>query len=83
MESTAINRIMALPRYLERNNIYRRNSMFAHFGIRFIDTVIRYFEAEPAAVSINYPVELYIDGKCYNGELEVRRDGTHAVRMEH
>ena len=81
MESTAINRILSLPRYLERNSIYRANSMFAHFGIRFADGVIRFFENEPAARSITYKVDLFIEGKAYDGELEIFRDGSHAVRM--
>ena len=83
MTNEAISRILDLPRYLERNSIYQANTMFPHFGIRWADRCIRAFEATPSPVSITYNVDLYIEGKRYDGELEVRRDGTHALRMVH
>ena len=81
MGNTAINRILALPAYLERHNIYLANTMFPHFGVRWADRCIRDFEAKPSPVSITYGVDLYIEGTRYDGELEVRRDGSHAIRM--
>ena len=79
MENTAINRILALPNYLERHNVYQANTMFPHFGVRWADRCIRDFEAKPSPLSITYAVDMYIEGKCYDGELEVRRDGSHAL----
>ena len=82
MTNEAINRILALPNWLERHSIYQANTMFPHFGIRWADGCIRAFEkSKPCPVSITYKVDMYIEGKCYDGELEVRRDGTHAVRI--
>ena len=81
MENVAINRILALPAYLERHSIYQANTMFPHFGVRWADRCIRDFEAKPSPLSITYAVDMYIEGKCYDGELEVRRDGSHALRI--
>lgn len=83
MENTAINRILALPAYLERNGVYLANTMFPHFGVRWADRCIRDFEAKPSPLSITYKVDLYIEGTCYDGELEVMRDGFHKLRMAH
>lgn len=83
MTNEALNRILALPAYLERHSIYKANTMFPHFGIRWADGVIRQFEATPSPLSITYKVDIYLEGKCHDGELEVRRDGTHAIRLIH
>lgn len=81
MSNTTLNRLLNLPDYLKRNLIFHAEGI--NFGIRWVDRLIRTFESNSAIAAINYPVDLYIDGTRYSGELEVRRDGTHAVHMAH
>ena len=83
MTNEALNRILALPRFLETHSIYLANTMFPHFGTRWADRCIRDFEATPSPLSITYNVDIYLEGICHDGELEVRRDGTHALRLRH
>ena len=83
MTNEALNKILALPRFLEAHSIYQANTMFPHFGIRWADRCIRAFEGTPSPLSITYKVDVYLEGKCYDGELEVRRDGSHAIRLIH
>ena len=81
MTNKAITNIIALPGYLARNMILHAEGI--HLGIRWVDRLIRAFESNAAIAAINYPVVIFIEGRKYNGELEVRRDGTHAVHMAH
>ena len=81
MSTTTLNALLALPDYLKRNLIFHAEGI--NFGIRWIDRLIRTFESNKAIAAVNYPVTLYIESVPYNGELEVRRDGSHAVRMIH
>ena len=84
MTNDAINKILNLPRYLERNSIYQRNNFSSiHFGVRWADDVIRFFDSEPAATSVVYPADIYLCGKSCDGELEVHRDGSHQIRLLH
>lgn len=79
MSSPAINALLDLPEYTRRNRIEHIHGMY--FGIRWIDKLIRYFDSETTAQSVIYPVTLWLDGRPRRGELEVRRDGSHAVRL--
>ncbi len=81
MPSNAINNLLNLPAYLKRNLIFHADGI--SFGVAWIDRLIRTFESNKAVTAVNYNVTLYLDGKPYDGELEVRRDGTHAVRLAH
>ena len=83
MTNEAVNRILALPRFLEAHSIYQADTMFPHFGIRWADKCISAFGATPSPVTITYKVDVYLECKRYDGELEVRRDGSHAIRLIH
>ena len=81
MSNTTMTRLWALPGFLKRNNIFHAEGF--EFGNSWIEGIIKSFESCEAIAGINYPVILFIEDKCYDGELEVRRDGSHAVRMIH
>lgn len=81
MSTTTINTLFNLPGFLARNNITHAYGM--HFGASWIDKLIRYFDSELAATSVNYPVKVELEGITYDGELEVRRDGSKAIRLTH
>ena len=81
MSTTTINAMFNLPGFLAQNNITHAYGM--HFGASWIDKLIRYFDSELAAASVNYPVKVELEGITYDGELEVRRDGSKAIRLNH
>lgn len=81
MSTTVINTLFNLPGFLARNHITHAYHM--PFGASWVDKLIRYFDSETAAAAVNYPVKIEIDGIVYDGVLEVRRDGTKAVKMNH
>ena len=81
MPNNVLNNFLSLPDTLKRKMIFHSNGM--SFGVGWMDRLIRYFSSEKAAVSITYPVYIYIESIRYAGELEVRRDGTHAIRLAH
>ena len=81
MSTATLNALLELPNYLKRNLIFHADGI--SFGIGWIDRLIRYFSSETSAQSVTYPVDIYIQSVRYSGELEVRRDGSHAVRMLH
>lgn len=84
MTEKAIALIKGLPAYCERNSIYKADTMYPHFSIGWAEGLVRYFAETPAARSVTYRVELYdIPGGPYDAELEVMRDGFHALRMAH
>ena len=82
MTNETLNRLLDLPNFCKRNQIYHAENP-NYFGIRWMDRLIRTFEKDNAVASITYPITLYIESVRYSGELEVRRDGSHAVRMTH
>ena len=81
MSNTTLNRFLDLPDFLKRHTIYHAEGF--SFNISWIDRLIRTFSSEIAVQSITYPVDIYIESVRYSGELEVRRDGTHAIRLAH
>ena len=81
MSNTTLNRFLDLPDFLKRHTIYHTEGF--SFNISWIDRLIRTFSSEIAVQSITYPVDIYIESVRYSGELEVRRDGTHAIRLAH
>ena len=81
MKNEALNKMLAMPQALKRRNVYRADSR--PFGIGWMDKMIRAFETMPTPVSITYEASLFIEGKWYDGEIEVSRDGDLAVRMRH
>ena len=81
MPNNALNKLLELPGFLKRNLIFHAEGI--NFGIAWIDRLVRYFESDGSVAAVNYPVTLYLEGKPYTGELEVRRDGSHAVRLVH
>ena len=81
MNNVTLNRLLDLPNYLLRHQIYHSEGF--QFGVRWLDNLIRTFDSFQGIKSINYPVDIYIESKRYSGELEVRRDGTHALHMTH
>ena len=81
MSNATLNNFLDLPATLKRKLIFHANGL--SFGIGWMDRLIRYFSSESSAQSVTYPVDIYIESVRYSGELEVRRDGTHAIRMLH
>lgn len=81
MSAITINTLFNLPAFLARNNVTHAHGM--HFGASWVDKLIRYFDSETAATSVNYPVKIELEGVTYDGVLEVRRDGSKAVRLNH
>lgn len=83
MSNNAIEKLRALPGYLRRNSIF--NAKDKEFDQKWIDNLVLYFDEEPAALSVNIPVLIWLAGEhgfgFTDGELEVRRDGSHAVRL--
>lgn len=82
MTNEATYKILDLPHFLESHYIYKTDWP-RHFGVRWADSLIRYFNSETAANSVVWPVDIYIESVRYSGELEVFRDGSHAIRMAH
>lgn len=81
MSNTAIYKLLDLPDFLKSHFIYHREGL--QLGIRWADRLIRYFSSEVSVQSVTYPVNVYIESIKYPGFLEVRRDGSHAIRLEH
>lgn len=81
MSNTAIYKLLELPDFLRRHTIFHAEGL--QLGVRWIDWLIRYFSSEVSAQSVTYPVDVYIESIRYNGFLEVRRDGSYAIRLEH
>ena len=81
MSNATLNALLELPAFLKRHLIFHSEGF--NVGIEWIDRLIRTFESNKAINSITYPVTLYLESACYSGELEVRRDGSHAVRINH
>ena len=77
--NTNSDALRALPQLLAKRGITHREGYA--FDEAWIDQVIHSFETEEPVVSINYEVILHFtDYEPVNGLLEVRRDGTWAVR---
>ena len=81
MPNNVLNNFLNLPTVLKRKLVFHAEGI--NFGIGWVDRLMRTFESNSAIASICYPVTLYIESEQYTGELEVRRDGTHAIRMKH
>lgn len=81
MPNNVLNNFLNLPATLKRKLVFHAEGI--SFGIRWVDRLMRTFESNRAIVSINYPVTVYLESTPYAGELEVRRDGTHAIRLNH
>ena len=81
MSNNAIYSILNLIGFLKSHLIFHSEGI--SFGIGWADRLIRYFSSEASVQSVTYPVDIYIESVRYSGELEVRRDGSHAVRMLH
>lgn len=81
MPNNALNNFLNLPATLKRKLVFHAEGF--NFGIGWVDRLIRYFSSETAAQSVNYPVTIYLESTPYAGTLEVRRDGTHALRLNH
>ena len=78
MANEAIYKVLDLPKVLSRKQVVRNDG--TQFGFGWAVKVVRYLTSEPAAYSVNYPATLWLGGKPYAGEVEIRRDGSHAVR---
>lgn len=83
MTNEAIYKILDLPAYCNRNRIGRRDDDHARFEFGWALKVVKFFTGEPAAKSVTFPAWLYLNGRNYKGEIEISRDGHHAVRIVH
>lgn len=73
--------ILSIPDELRKRNVQGRDEAFS---IRWASNLIRYFEAESSAQSVNFPAILHINGVgMLDGEVEVNRDGNYAIRLTH
>lgn len=72
--------LYGLPGKLSRNGISGKT---AEIDERFIESLIRFFLAEPAAVAVTYPVSLRLEGLDCDGTVEIYRSGFTAVRRNH
>lgn len=73
--------ILSIPDELRKRNVQGKDTTFS---IRWASNLIRFFEAEPSAQSLNYSAILNIRGVgLLDGEVEVRRDGSFAIRIIH
>ena len=81
MTNEVLNKLLAMPEILNRRNIRKPDG--TRFQIRWMDRMIRDFEAVPTPVSITYSALIWLDGKDYEGEIEISRDGDLAVRIHH
>ena len=73
--------ILALKDKLYQRNIRRADGGF--FGYKHMCAIVRYFEAEQAAKEITYEAWVQLDGKVYEGFVDIGRDGHLAVRLAH
>lgn len=80
MKNEAIYKILYLPEYCNRNRITRRDDDKLRFEFGWALKIVKFFKDEPAANSITFPAYLYLNGHSYRGEIEIYRNGHHAVR---
>lgn len=85
MTNTALNSILGLTEKLKVRRVYRRtdDGDAKEFGIRDVDRLIRYFDAELAAESVTYPAFLWLEGRYMDGTFTVHRDGRLVVQLDH
>lgn len=74
-------KFLNIPDALRRRNVQGKETWFS---IRWASNLIRFFENEPAAASIEYPALVFISGEgMLDGKVTIRRDGTFAVSLDH
>lgn len=73
--------ILQLPDALNQRMVY--GTPECKFSIRWACNLIRYFEREQAAREVTFPAIVYLPEGMLDGFLDVRRDGTYAIRLAH
>ena len=78
-----IYNILTLPESFRLRNIHPKAEGF-RFSIRWASGLVGYFQKEPSAASVTYEVSILLSGAgWHDGTVEIRRDGTHAIRLAH
>lgn len=78
MTNEAIYKVLDLPNFCKRNSIQPRDGGMFSFGWAL--RAVKYLRDETAATSVTYPATLWLNNRPYDGEIEIYRDGRHAVR---
>lgn len=73
--------ILQLPDTLIQRRVYGTSE--CKFSIRWASNLIRYFEREQAAKEVTFPAIVYLPEGMLDGFVDVRRDGTYAIRLAH
>lgn len=81
MTHEAMNKLLSLTDFCWQHRIFQPGEDVKPFGIRWLHNLICYFERETAAQAVIYPAIIWLDSKPHDGFLEIRRDGSHAVRL--
>ena len=70
------------PEFCKRNSI---KGVATDFDQKWVERVKNYFRSETAAVSVLYEAVLQFEGVegVHPGYVEVYRDGTFAVKLQH
>lgn len=75
--------IFSLPERFRLHNILPK-AEDVRFSLKWAGRLISYFQSEAPAASVTYEVSILLpDYGWHDGIVEIRRDGTHAVRLSH
>lgn len=75
-EALAIYRV---AEFLDRNSILRADG--GRFSFGWATKLIRFFEAEPAAKSVDHPATIWLEGQPHEGVVTVYRTGHKTISL--
>lgn len=72
--------IYKIAEFLDRNSITLADGRRFSFG--WATKLIRYFDTEIAAKSVDYPAIIWLEGHPNNGVVTISKDGHKSIRLE-
>ena len=84
MTNNAIG-ILAVPEKLAARKVSLRleNGEARSFGMKDIERLLAYFNAEQSAKSVTYPAFLQIEDRTYDGFFTINREGWLQIQFAH